>query len=320
MSVLHVGEIARICGVSTCTVNRWIDQGSLKATLKEGYGRHGRYDIDSNEFLQFLYSNNYKGHPENISGTMFIRRPMVEECYPANLLAAVLGEQLEPEDDSYGLNVWEYDIGAFRKMIAELPERNQRVIELRYKYGMTLDEIGAAFGRTRERIRMISAQSERRLRARIRQEGMRCVPEAKYRELQQMYDDLKAQYKTLQAVVSAKEDSSIQEIPEDDMLRGIEVLNLSTRSYNSLKFCGMDTIGDLLTFDANQGNPEYRYPTWEKIRNLGLRSRLEVATALYNYCGMRIHHYDEQNQVYTGVIPITTEESVSEGVDIRDGA
>ncbi len=57
---------------------------------------------------------------------------------------------------------------ALREAVATLPERQRRIIELRYglhdgQY-RTLEEVGAAFGVTRERIRQLEAEAIRKLR------------------------------------------------------------------------------------------------------------------------------------------------------------
>jgi RNA polymerase primary sigma factor len=58
---------------------------------------------------------------------------------------------------------------AVRRVVASLPERERVVLELRYGLGgdepMTLEDIGRAFGVTRERVRQVEARALAKLKA-----------------------------------------------------------------------------------------------------------------------------------------------------------
>ena len=67
-----------------------------------------------------------------------------------------------------------------QRALDALPERERQVIELRYglrgSEPLTLDEVGRAFGVTRERIRQIEANTLRRLKRLPETQGLREGP------------------------------------------------------------------------------------------------------------------------------------------------
>jgi RNA polymerase primary sigma factor len=75
-------------------------------------------------------------------------------------------EQAESPFDSASLNLRRTDIDV---ALSSLPERERRVIELRYGLDgttpLTLEEVGKAFGVTRERIRQIENNTLKKLGA-----------------------------------------------------------------------------------------------------------------------------------------------------------
>ena len=77
--------------------------------------------------------------------------------YPDNLLYDIFGGEWEfprPAD---------FD-GSLEYVLRTLTERERRVLDFRYKDGLTFEEIGKRFCVTRERIRQIHAKSLRKLR------------------------------------------------------------------------------------------------------------------------------------------------------------
>lgn len=79
-----------------------------------------------------------------------------KEEYPQNLLDAIAGE-------------WEEEIPAdfpqtLAYVLAGLTEREQSIIEMRFKQCMTYEQTGREFNVTRERIRQIEAKAIRKLR------------------------------------------------------------------------------------------------------------------------------------------------------------
>lgn len=317
MSRITAKDIMERCGVSVSTVYNWIDRGYLKA-VRVGVGRGQHWEIEPEDFQEFLKSCNYKGIPEDIhSSTPFTRTPMLEECYPINLLISV--NSITTETDECPKDIWDYDIRRFKHLITLLSDREQRVIQFRYQLGATLDETAAAFGLTRERIRQIQLKAERKLRHWSANKGIYVVDWKKYDDLKTEHKHLMAEYDRL---LSKYEVLSHEKVIPDGLPIikigeiSVEELDLSVRSYNCLKRAGINTLKDILDFDANQQNTEPNYRqnrTWMDIRNLGKKSIMEIAKKVYDYCRYRIRYYDVTKNEYAGEIPIFPGESLTIG-------
>jgi RNA polymerase primary sigma factor len=65
--------------------------------------------------------------------------------------------------------VQETDLDLMREILSKLPERERTIVALRFGLGtdseQTLEEVGARFGLTRERIRQIQEQALKKMRA-----------------------------------------------------------------------------------------------------------------------------------------------------------
>lgn len=315
MSRLMIKDIMEQTGVQTpSTVYNWIKNGFLKA-IRVGAGQNRHWEVEEEDFDTFLRSGNYPGNPDAIAKQteMFSRVPLLENCYPYNLLKDVLGlddDRIEDEDSASGPDIWCIDIPAFRKQITRLNDREQRVLELRYQFGLTLDESAAVLGITRERIRQIQAKALRKLQYHSVRNEFTTVPVGKYKELEEKNRHLEVENATLKQQLDKagfheeerpEEAPSIQEVPIWD-------LDLSVRSSNCLMRAGINTVSDILRFDANQNqqswvNRDFTFDSWMEIRNLGVRSLQEIAKAVYRYCGYRIRTYNTTDGTWT-VVPI----------------
>ena len=308
MSKMSSMEVARICGVKTATVSRWIRQGYLKAEKDEARpGRYGGgYVIEESDLRAFVMSDNYAGHPEDIfASRAFNRTPLLEECYPINLLISCLNIPIESEE--VAPDIWKYDIRQFKRLIGLLNDREQRVLQMRYQYGMTLDEIGAALDNSRERIRQIQAKAERKLRSWAYNKGCTIVTKEDYDELKDKYTNLLAEHEKLRIeygkITSTK---NVSDPKADISLINLEDMDLTVRSYNCLKRAGIDTLKGVIDFDMNQQNPPSNH-NWLTIRHLGKKSLMEVAKKVFDYCGYRIQYFHDND--YDGYIPIMDGES-----------
>lgn len=290
--VLKITDIVEKTGCSRQTILTWINRGYLPA-VKKGDDRRSAFLIREEDLIKFLASEHYQGRPECIrSSVPFTRTPILEECWPINLLIHVAEIPLDSEDVPPWF--WDYDIRAFRNLITELNDREQRVLECRYQLGMTLDECAKAFNLGRERIRQIQVRAERKLRHWSCKKHTYIVDHEKYEKLQNDYKALQAKCIELEhQLESMRHDSSPEKEThmsniEDALL---EDLDLSIRIYNCLKRAGINTVGDILYFDQHQGEPsdKFRYESWWHIRNLGRGSLIELARYMYNYCKYRIH-------------------------------
>ena len=325
MSKMSVTEVARILEVTPSTINRWISKGYLKAEKDpNGRGKYGgSYLIEDADLRTFVLSDNYAGHPENLlNSRVFNRAPSLEECYPINLLIACFEIPIDSEE--VAPDIWDYDIRYFKKLISTLMDREQRIIEMRYQFGMSLDEVAKALGLTRERIRQIQKKAERKLRYRCASGGVRVVTHEQYDALRQENDKLKARLRGLEYnldVYRAKLEELNVELEKPEENRDIKTENLnkvkieeldwSVRAYNCLKRAGFNTLGDILYFDQNQGNIEapFVYQSWLNIRNFGKKSLIEVAKTVFDYCGYRLQYWAERNG-YVGLIPLAPNEEL----------
>ena len=176
--------------------------------------------------------------------------------YPDNLLYDIFGGEWEfprPAD---------FD-GSLEYVLHTLTERERRVLDFRYKDGLTFEEIGKRECVTRERIRQIHAKSFRKLRHPERLNYL------KY---------------GVSGVISLKaeivREAALASLPKPDKLEDItlEELGLSVRSYNCLKRAGVNTLRDVseMTFD------ELCY-----VRNIGKKSVDEICAVLTKY-GIRL--------------------------------
>lgn len=124
---------------------------------------------------------------------------------------------------------------SFDYVISGLSEKEQRVIELRYKNRKTLKEVGDDLGVSRERIRQIEARMFRKLRSPSRTKylmyGINGVNER----------DEKLKQERL---------NSFEQMPN----RSVDDYNLSVRAFNCLHRKGLKTRDDVLKYIAENGS------------------------------------------------------------------
>lgn len=313
MSKIKIADIVEKTGCSRQAVITWIEKGYLPAEKKSDE-RNSAFLIDEDDLTKFLQSEHYQGKPGTIkSSDPFTRVPILENCYPMNLLIAV--REIPIEDEEYQPDLWKYDMKRFRELIQDLNDREQRIIEARYQFGMTLDECSSAFGVGRERIRQIQKKAERKLRHWTIAKGCLIVDRNKYDELKKNYDKLQFQYSELVSkynLLTANLPVEKVENATIDLAKiGIEELDLSVRAYNCIKRAGIETLKDILDFDKNQSE-DCKHATsrnWLTVRNLGRKSLMEVARKVFDFCGYRIRYcWDLYGDVIYKPIPIAEEE------------
>ena len=177
--------------------------------------------------------------------------------YPDNLLYDIFGGE------------WEYPRpadfdGSLEYVLYSLTERERRILDFRYKDGLTYEEIGKRECVTRERIRQINAKSFRKLRHPVRLNYLKYgVSEVVARKIESAREAALASLPKL--------DIKPEDIP-------LEELELSVRSYNCLKRAGMNTLREVseMTFDELC-----------HVRNLGKKSVDEICAVLTGY-GIRL--------------------------------
>jgi RNA polymerase sigma factor (sigma-70 family) len=218
------------------------------------------------------------------------------KVYPYNLIPVISGEN----DDSYlRTNADEdcetpisyYSPGIIEEVMNKvLSERENKVLQMRYQWGMTLEEAGKEFGVTRERIRQIEAKAIRKLRFQQHKGTLMCVPEAKLREAQGESEYYKEQAEYLQAELDKIRNITPEQRAEADkkgtiLETSIDELDLSVRSYNICKRAGINTLGDLCG---------KTYTEMQKVRNLGKKSLQEIENKM-NECGLRFKPEEKRN-------------------------
>lgn len=195
--------------------------------------------------------------------------------YPYNLIFAIF-QDMEILYDVY--------IPAFYEVFAdELTIRERIVLENRYKYLMTLEDIGKRFDLTKERIRQIEKQAFRKLKHPINSKkyilGKRAADEIQ---------DLKNRLALLEAENDILRHEITNQVPNEDiesivqernvLLTPIDDLDLSIRAHNCLLRAGIKTLGDI----RNRTIVDLM-----NIRNLGRKS-LEEILAVANSYGIKI--------------------------------
>lgn len=209
--------------------------------------------------------------------------PGVEECYPVNLMRVVLST-----DDEMIDSPWNYDILGFQKLIAELTDREQRVIELRYRFGMTLESAGKEMQVTRARIRQVEIRAIRKLSYNIhRFQKPGQVEVHDYEELLRENQVLRSAFDNLVGVIHDVYPQILDKVKEAqrkaeaDLVENkhIEELELSVRSYNCLIRAGLNTIGKVIEYDKNPKT------SWLNVRNLGRKSIEEIRVRLFEFAG-----------------------------------
>lgn len=206
--------------------------------------------------------------------------------FPYNLISMINGE----DDDSYlRTNADEdrqdqrkyYSIGILEDVMAKcLSERENKVLQMRYEWGMTLEEAGKECGVTRERIRQVEVKALRKLRNPIRIQAMRAIPFEEYKQVCAENAQLKKQVEILTYQLNEKNNTNlssneiIAKVPVE--IRPLEELDLSIRSYNCLKRASCNTVGDVKKL-IDEG-------TLERVRNLGKKSYMEVVEKINEVC------------------------------------
>ena len=173
--------------------------------------------------------------------------------YPDNLLYDIFGGEWEfPRPGDFD--------GSLEYVLRTLTERERRVLDFRYKEGLTLEEIGKRECVSRERVRQIHAKSLRKLR-----------PPERLNYLKYGVSG------TIARKAESAREAVLASLPKPDVKPEditLEELELSVRSYNCLKRAGMNTLREIskMTFDELC-----------HVRNLGKKSVDEICAVLTNY-------------------------------------
>ena len=205
--------------------------------------------------------------------------PLVEltDFYPYNLVKAAY-----PLDDLAEEKVY---MPKLKRAIASLGEREQKVLDMRYRKRMTLEETAKEFGVTRERVRQVEARALRRLRLpryrfvfdvdKLCNELKEAQAKQSRLELENIILRDKIETLVKNAKLEIKIDNEVNAesrryIPDID----IDDMDLSVRSYNCLARAGIRKLSDL---DGKS------IQDLMKIRNLGRKCIKEISDKVKKY-------------------------------------
>lgn len=206
--------------------------------------------------------------------TKFTLERDITSFYPYNLALKVV-EGYNPtkeEVEKAKEEMHRIYIPAFIRAIETLSDREQIILDLRYRNGMTYEDVGRRFGVTRERIRQIELKAIRKLRNPSLAKRYMMDTLEKASEIETKCVALKDENRKLKEQLRALGATTTEDgeyIPVD-----IEYMDLSVRSYNCLKRHGIRTVDDL------KGMTLYDLML---IRNLGKKSRDEVIEKAKQY-------------------------------------
>lgn len=250
-------ELARRMGdnISPQTVSNHIQTGKMNVAYLCKYAEalgctvadltDGAVNLEDFELTADITSY----YPYNLAVAIFASDD-VSRIYTPNLLKAL-------DDERFG-------------------DRERKVIECRFKNGMTLEETGRVFGVTRERIREIEARALRKLRHPRLSRHYRLDTLEKYHDAEE--EASRYRLECIRLKDKLEELGKIKELPEEYVQKIIETkeradntiidyMELSVRSYNCLKRGNINYISDL------EGMTREKLA---KVRKLGRKSMEEV--------------------------------------------
>lgn len=192
------------------------------------------------------------------------------KIYPLNLVLDIL-----TGIDEYK----EIYLKGLEMAIETLTEREQKVIQYRYQYNMTLEEAGKEFDVTRERIRQIEAKALRKLRQPGRKSLMKAVSTRDMKELEHKYHVLETECIRLTNEIDLIKDGEyfepIQNITQRQKITINELdLDISVRAYNCLRRANIMTLGEIADMTESE---------LMKIRNIGKKTVEEIIKILDKY-------------------------------------
>lgn len=212
-------------------------------------------------------------------------RQIVDD-YPTNLLDALVNHGHQGEEK------WDYILPSdilptIDYVLGMLTERESMVIQLRFKYGLTLTDVAKEYGNvTRERIRQVEAKAIRKLNHPTRRRwlihgvtGMiesaevAAASQAVTNELKSTINEIsKISFNLAELVGKKPIEISMDKFNQEQILDlEIDELDLSVRSYNCLNRAGIKTLGDITNLSSLE---------LLRVRNLGKRSYDEIVKVL----------------------------------------
>ena len=204
--------------------------------------------------------------------------------YPYNLMHLVAEESkgyVAPDGTEIAPDA--YTPASLQSLLGDtLTEREKQVLDMRYRYGMTLEDVGRGFNVTRERIRQIEAKAFRKLRHPGRLANYACVPYKLYkREVEARMKaeerlDWFLQHAEYRVRMEADADGELVEeplpFPKFPIQRDIDSLNFTVRTYNCLARAKVRTVRQIVEMGEHE---------LCSIRNLGRKSLEEIEDKIH---------------------------------------
>ena len=209
-------------------------------------------------------------------GILFINS---NKKYPHNLLAAI--------DNNTADNL-DYWVSVDKQMgvavaLSGLKEREENILLLRYKYGLTLEKIGCFYGLSKERVRQIINETLNKLSESKRYKSLLDLGLTGHIE-NEVEERLALKEKSLilegymrgySEGYNAGKNNDENQLKKKVLDEPIEALGLSVRACTRLKKAGVNQIGTLLLYDS--GDDIIR------IRGLGPALAKEIAGKLSQF-------------------------------------
>ena len=211
------------------------------------------------------------------------QKQLTDEEYPKNLLLAVTNHSKHTLPVSFTKDVQ----AGIWYALSMLEEAEQELLWMHYGERKTLEEIGKHFDAPPEDVQKLKLLIFKKLRLPSRWNYMQygIAGHVKKKGTDQYYKGYAVGYKAgyENGVEDAKKALVKDFAPEALIEQPIEVLNLSVRSYNCLRYNGCVRIKDVLKFNERD---------ILRIRNLGPKSADEIARALHA-CGIKFTQWDK---------------------------
>ena len=179
------------------------------------------------------------------------RMEQLRDEYPINLLEVIAVEQTRFEFNADEITQDKLD--GLAHIIASLPEREQKILQLRYQERKTLREISEIIGVTLERIR---SQEHKALH------HLSTPPRLGY---------IKYGKVAYEKLIAEKKAEKEKEYTERGFNIPIEELDLSVRAFNNLKKIGCNTVADVVDLTDER---------ILSVSSLGKKTRTEIAIKL----------------------------------------
>lgn len=234
---------------------------------------HEREGIKQVEYL-LRYSEALGCKPADLlADTVDLERFSLEEditsFYPWNLAYAVMVGSFPSKCSVEKANeeIYKVYVPALKEAVAQLTDREQKVIEMRFVHDMTYEQCGYRFDVTRERIRQIEAKALRKLRNPRFAKHYLLDTLNKAFQIDAERCRLEEENVRLTAKLEALGDTTEKPQKAHRQRFTISDMELSVRSYNCLKRAGYNYVDEL---------DGLNYEKMKRIRNLGRKSIIEV--------------------------------------------